>query len=82
MAEINDSNAKLEKINEAYREQMLSRNIYSQDDPYDTANSRALSDGDQWGRGEYNNSIGTSVDITARNEMLKRNKYSADKPYA
>ena len=48
---------------------------------YSATNPNALSDGDEKGKGELNNSIGSSLDINTRIESVSRNKYGETKRY-
>jgi len=73
-----DSN--LSKISDKFLICNINRNVdlYVCDKPYNETNSRALSDNDEWGRGEYNNSIGTCVDINKRSGLVNKNKFTGD----
>jgi len=51
----------LETIGDRERNILLARNEYNYGDLYDSSNTGALSDGDDRGRGENNDSIGTKT---------------------
>ena len=66
---------------EQFRNTNKARNLYNQDDTYNVGNSRALSDGDERGRGELNGVVGTATDITKRQESFAKNLYGRNNPY-
>ena len=63
-----------------YRDPLISRNNFTSNDEYNIGHSRALSDGDEHGKGETN-TIGSATDIAKRNELAARNMYTANDPY-
>ena len=73
--------SRLEKNSKPFRDSLLSKDIFSLDKPYDQSNSRALSDGDEHGKGEKNGIVGSKTDITQKTKLLTKNKYSSTKPY-
>ena len=58
-----------------------SRNIYDENNSYSLVHPNAISDGDEKGRAENNNSVGTSKDINERNQSIARNQYSGNSGY-
>lgn len=73
--------SRLLNSSESFRQTNKARNIYNQDDTYNVGNSRALSDGDERGRGELNGVVGTATDIFKRSEAESRNLYGKNNPY-
>ena len=74
--------SRLLEDSEQFRNTNKARNLYNQDDNYNIGNSRALSDGDERGRGELNGVVGTATDISKRNEAESRNLYGKNNPYS
>tara|TARA_Y100000034_G_C6531925_1_gene229236 strand:+ start:33 stop:371 length:339 start_codon:yes stop_codon:yes gene_type:complete len=86
----------LTNSSEKYRNQMLTKNIYSEGDAGYSANHvNALADGDNKGKGNgkyldvFSNEIGSKEDImgtgevnTGRNNNLKVNHYGKDNEYS
>lgn len=64
-----------------YRDELLAKNVFDNNDPYNINNSRALSDGDEFGKGENNGSVGSATDIQTRDELLTKNLYDKNNPY-
>lgn len=64
-----------------YREQLLAKNFHSKENEYQIGNTRALSDGDEKGKGENNGSVGSATDIQKRNELIAKNKFSRNNEY-
>jgi len=64
-----------------YRERIVTKNTYKQDDQYVTGHKNALSDGDEWGKGEKNGNIGGATDIITRKSDLTKNKYNSNNQY-
>ena len=71
----------LEIIANQQRVEHLARNEYNYGDLYSSNNTGALSDGDEKGKGESNNLIGSSLDINTRTESVARNKFGKAKNY-
>lgn len=63
-----------------FRDPLLSKNTFNSEDTYNIANPRALSDGDEHGKGETN-TIGSATDIAKRNQLQAKNLYNNNKPY-
>jgi hypothetical protein len=59
----------------------LSKNIYNETNQYNSLNPNALSDGDEKGKGENNNSIGGLTDINNRISILGKNIYNKEIQY-
>lgn len=72
--------SRLLENSEQYRNPLLAKNIFTGDDEYNVGNSRALSDGDEHGKGETN-TIGSATDIAKRNQLEAKNIYTKNKPY-
>ena len=68
---------------EKYRICNLNRNesLYTENCSYGDTHSRALSDGDYYGRGLYNESIGTTQDIEKRNNLMNKNDFNKNCDY-
>lgn len=64
-----------------YREQLLAKNFHSKENEYQIGNTRALSDGDEKGKGENNGSVGSATDIQKRNELIAKNRFSRNNEY-
>jgi hypothetical protein len=73
--------SRLEEMSKQYREEQISRNDYDKNDEYSGTHPDALSDGDELGKGEKNDSVGSKTDIEQRNLQKARNKYNFNKPY-
>ena len=73
--------SKLEKISIQYRKNLVSKNIYNNNNNYSNSHPNALSDGDERGKGENNNSVGSATDIKSRKTLLTKNKYGKNKEY-
>jgi hypothetical protein len=71
----------LEIIAEQQRNQLMPKNYYNMVDPYSSSHKHALSDGDEHGKGDYNNSVGGKTDIIVRIDNLKSNKHNPKNPY-
>lgn len=73
--------SRLLENSEGFRTSNVARNIYDKEDNYNIGNSRAKSDGDDFGKGETSQGIGSATDISKRNEAATRNIYNKNKPY-
>ena len=69
------------KTDIAERQSLISKNIYGNNFEYNAVNPNAISDGDEKGRGENNNSVGTKTDINERIGLQSKNKYGQGKTY-
>lgn len=63
-----------------YRDPLIAKNNFTNSDEYNVGHSRALSDGDEHGKGETN-TIGSVIDISKRQELEAKNKYTLNDPY-
>lgn len=72
--------SRLLKNSDQYRDPLIAKNVFSSNDEYNIGNSRALSDGDEFGKGETN-TIGSATDIAKRNELKAKNIYTKNNPY-
>jgi hypothetical protein len=73
MALLNDSTI--------FRNENLKRKQYGKNNEYSSSHPNALSDGDEFGKGERNGQIGGATDIVMRAKLLKFNKYGKDNAY-
>ena len=73
--------SRLLENSEEFRNQNIVRNIYDDGDEYNSGNSRALSDGDEFGKGETAQGVGSATDIAKRNELQARNIYTRNNEY-
>jgi hypothetical protein len=73
--------SRLEDSGAIFSKQILSKNHYSNNKPYNSSNPDALSTGDELGKGEVNGEAGGLTDIKTRNAELAKNKFSNNKPY-
>lgn len=73
--------SRLEDYSKQFRECTIVRNSYQNTDQYVLGHPNALSDGDELGKGENNNSIGGLTDIRTRETSISRNKYNKNKEY-
>lgn len=73
--------SRLLENSDEYRKEQISRNSYDYNDDYNVGHPNAQSDGDNKGKGENNNQVGSTADIQKRNEAKARNKYSYNNPY-
>ena len=72
----------LEILAQKFRTEILGPNAYNEEKSYSSVNKNALSDGDVKGKGEYENSIGSSVDVQNRIDNIGRNKYNNENGYS
>lgn len=73
--------SRLEEISEQYRKREVVRNDHGYNDEYSGTHPDALSDGDEHGKGEKNNSVGSATDIKTREKQVVKNKFTYNKPY-
>lgn len=73
--------SRLETISKPFRESLIAKDIYADNKPYEQSNSRALSDGDEHGKGEKGGSIGSKSDMIQKTKLLAKNKFSSNKEY-
>lgn len=73
--------SRLLENSDEYRQRNKSRNDYTPEDYYNTGHENALSDGDEKGRGQVNNQVGTSTDIRKREELATKSMYNKNNPY-
>jgi hypothetical protein len=66
----------LEILAQKFRTEILGPNIYNEQKFYSSTNKNALSDGDVKGKGELDNSIGSSVDVQNRIDNVGRNRFN------
>ena len=71
----------LEKISVEFRKKEIARNDFDQNDAYELGHSKALSDGDEHGKGEVNGEVGGATDIKSRETAAAKNKYNQDRQY-
>lgn len=81
-ASTDNKKSPLEQISKQYLNKELAINRYSFNNGYGIANPDAISDGDEFGKGEnQNGQVGSKTDIMTRNETLARNRYSKNFGY-
>ena len=73
--------SRLEEISTGFRENLLVKNDHKQDNQYSSEHPDALSNGDDYGKGEFNNQIGGITDIKMRETLLVKNKYKKNNEY-
>lgn len=73
--------SRLLKSEEEFSKELLSKNKFTKGDRYNVAHSRALSDGDDFGKGLNGGNVGSATDITTRNGLLAKNMYTKSNPY-
>ena len=73
--------SRLLKNGKEYRDKLISKNHFTQNDNYDIGHSRAQSDGDEHGKGEKDGSIGSATDIAKRGELMTKNIYTKNNEY-
>ena len=73
--------SRLLENSKSYRDILLSKNSFNTNDEYVAGHSRALSDGEEHGKGEKNGEIGSLTDISKRTELSAKNKYNGNDEY-
>lgn len=73
--------SRLLENSENFRIQNITRNIYDKEDTYNIGNSRALSDGDEFGKGLTAQGVGSATDIRKREELAAKSLYNKENPY-
>lgn len=63
-----------------YRNPLLAKNVFTNNDEYQIGNSHALSDGDEHGKGETD-TIGSATDIKKRTQLQAKNIFTINDPY-
>jgi hypothetical protein len=65
------------------RTENLGRNTYNSENGYNLINKNAISDGDDYGKGQNgpNGTIGSKTDILKRVENTGKNEYNSKKEY-
>ena len=63
-----------------YRNPLLAKNEFTNNDEYQVGHSRALSDGDEHGKGETE-TIGSATDIKKRAQLEAKNQFTQNDPY-
>lgn len=64
-----------------YRNPLIAKNTFNINDNYEAGHPNALSDGDEQGKGQVGDSIGSATDIIQRNTLKAKNLYTRNKPY-
>lgn len=65
----------LEKMSVEFREKLIAKNDFDNNDSYELGHADALSDGDEQGKGEKNGSVGGKTDIKSRETSSAKNRY-------
>jgi len=73
--------SRLLENSDEFRQRNKSRNTYTDNDDYNTGHPNALSDGDEKGRGEQQQQVGTVTDIRKREELATKNMFNKNNPY-
>lgn len=73
--------SRLLENSEQYRRANKARNTYTDNDDYNSGHPNALSDGDEKGRGQQQNQVGTRTDIGKREELATKNIFNKNNPY-
>jgi hypothetical protein len=73
--------SRLEEINSEFRNKLLPKNDYNNNNKYDVSHPDTLSDGDELGKDEFNGSVGSFTDIKKRTELLVKNIYNSNDMY-
>lgn len=73
--------SRLLESGEEFRNNQISKNKYDKNTYYSESHPNALSDGDEFGKGELNGSIGGITDIDQRNKQKVKNLYTSNKEY-
>ena len=73
--------SRLLENSEGYRKNLLTKNTFDKNGEYNTNHKNALSDGDEFGKGENNGQVGGATDIVKRKELLTKSIYSSNKEY-
>ncbi len=74
--------SRLEGISKPFRDALLAKGIYVNNKPYEMSHTRAISDGDEHGKGDGGSGqVGSKTDIVTKTKLLAKNKYSNGKPY-
>ncbi len=74
---LNGQYVSLEEYSKTYRQQLLAKNEYTNNQPYDASHKNAKSDGDNKGK-EVD---GSQADILQRQALLAKNIWSKNSPY-
>jgi hypothetical protein len=72
--------SRLLKNSPQYRDPLLAKNEFTNNDEYVVGHPNALSDGDEHGKGETD-TIGSATDIKKRQQLEAKNKYTLNDPY-
>ena len=68
----------LEAIGDSQRAMLISKNTYNHSGEYSSNHQNSLSDGDEKGKGETDNGIGSRTDVSTRKDNLTKNIYNND----
>jgi len=63
-----------------YRNPLLAKNEFTNNDEYNVGHENALSDGDEHGKGATN-TIGSATDIAKRQQLEAKNIFTKNDPY-
>lgn len=72
--------SRLLETSDQYRDPLLAKNTFTNNDEYRIGHPNALSDGDEHGKGETE-TIGGLTDIITRDTLEAKNLYTQNKPY-
>jgi hypothetical protein len=71
----------LDTLSQEFRDKLIAKNDHNSNSEYSASHPDALSDGDNYGKGNNNASVGGADDIAARNRLLAKNKYNSNNEY-
>ena len=74
--------SRLEGLSKPFRDALLAKDIYTNGKSYEQSNRRAISDGDEHGKGDGGSGqVGGKTDILTKTKLLAKNNYNNGKPY-
>jgi len=73
--------SRLEDISVAFRNKLITKNEFDNNDQYNVGHADALSTGDELGKGEANGQVGGLTDIKTRENLVAKNKFNKNKEY-
>jgi len=72
--------SRLETVSKQYRDALIAKNDYDNNDYYSVSHKDALSDGDELGKGETD-TVGSLTDIKTRESLAAKNIFTKNKEY-
>jgi len=71
----------LAEFSENFRKELIVKNTYGETKEYSSIHSNALADGDEKGKGEFANQVGSLTDVKTRTDNVNKNEYNELKAY-